>query len=158
MTHHLHAWAIRHHVSLQALDDLRAMLTATPDAPIDARLTSETDVQASLRVQASQRGDVLWRNNLGAGKLDNGSFVRWGLCNDSAALNEQVKSADLIGIRRVVITQEMVGRVIGQFYSVECKRPGWRYTGTKREVAQMRWAEHVVAMGGFAQFSTGELR
>lgn len=154
---HLHAWAIRHCVPAEALAELRAMLTATPDAQTDARLASEADVQATLRVLASQRGDVLWRNNVGAGKLENGSYVRWGLCNDSSALNEQVKSADLIGIHRLLITPEMVGTHIGQFYSVEVKRPGWRYTGTPREQAQLRWVEHVVAMGGFAEFSTGGL-
>lgn len=151
-------WAIRHSVSLEALRDLSAMLSRTVQTePPVTRGTTEADVQSRVRVMASERGDVLWRNNLGAGKLENGSHIRWGLCNDSARVNERVKSADLIGIKRVLITPQMVGSVIGQFYSVEVKRPGWRYAGTPREQAQLRWVEAVVAMGGAAEFSVGGL-
>jgi len=45
----------------------------------------------------------------------------------------------------------------GQFVSREVKRPGWRYTGTEREVAQLRWIEIVTALGGDAKFTTGDL-
>lgn len=120
---------------------------------------SESDVQAEVRLAASQRGDVLWRNNNGAGKLENGQFVRWGICNDSAALNEQVKSSDLIGITRVVVTPEMVGTVVGVFTAVEMKKPGWTYRGTKREIAQKSFLDTVTRMGGIGKFVTkvGEL-
>lgn len=154
----LHTWAIRHHVSLAALDELRAMLTATTQPERDLpEGTLEADVQAAVRVLASQRGDVLFRNNIGVLQDAQGRYVRYGLANDSKRMNEQVKSGDLVGIRRVLITSEMVGRYIGQFYSVECKRKGWRYAGTAREQAQLRWVETVVAMGGVAEFSTGGL-
>ena len=151
-------WAIRHHVSLVALAELSAMLSRTVQTePPAIRGTTEADVQSRVRVMASERGDVLWRNTVGAGKQENGSYIRWGLCNDSAKVNERVKSADLIGIRRVLITSQMVGSHIGQFHSVEVKRPRWRYTGTAHEQAQLRWIEAIVAMGGAAEFSTGGL-
>jgi len=116
----------------------------------------ETDIQAGLRIAASKRGDVLWRNNNGAGKLENGSFVRWGICNDSQALNEMCKSSDLIGIKRVTVTQAMVGKTVGVFYAREVKRSGWMYRGTAREVAQKRFIDIVNEMGGDAAFATGE--
>ena len=117
---------------------------------------SEEHAQVLIRMEASRKGLAMWRNNVGAGKLDNGSFVRWGLANDSTAVNTQIKSADLIGIRRVLITPELVGCVIGQFVSREVKHPGWRYTGTERERAQLAWAELVLSFGGDAAFATGE--
>jgi hypothetical protein len=106
-------------------------------------------------MEASAKGFRLFRNNVGAGKLENGSFLRWGLCNDSIAMNKKMKSADLIGPRPIVITPAHVGTVIGQFTSIETKRPGWKYRGTEEEEAQLRWAEFVIAFGGYAAFATG---
>lgn len=153
----LHDWSIRHHVSLQALQELHILLTSTVVAPPDTvEGALETDVQARVRVAASQAGDVLWRNNSGVLKNERGVPVRFGLCNDSEKLNEHAKSSDLIGIRRVLVTPAHVGRTVGVFYAREVKRAGWRYTGTPREVAQLRFIEAVVAMGGDAGFATSE--
>lgn len=119
---------------------------------------SESDVQARVRLLASQQGWRLWRNNVGAGKLENGSFLRWGLANDTPAMNKEVKSGDLIGIRPVLILPEHVGQVIGQFASLEIKREGWSHrAGDEREGAQMRWADLVNKLGGYAIISTGGL-
>lgn len=71
-------------------------------------------------------------------------------------MNKVIKSADLIGIRPVLITPGHVGLVIGQFVSREIKPTGWKYTGKAREEAQLRWAELVAACGGDAAFATGE--
>jgi len=49
----------------------------------------------------------------------------------------------------------MVGKVIGQFASVEVKRGGWKYKGTEHEQGQMAWANMVMANGGIAYFSSG---
>lgn len=119
-------------------------------------MTTEATIQAAVRLAASKRGDVLWRNNSGVLRDERGVPVRFGLCNESATVNASCKSSDLIGIRRVTITPDMVGQVVGVFYAVECKRAGWRYTGAPREVAQLRFIEVVRAMGGVAEFSTGE--
>lgn len=156
MTSRLHNWSIRHSVSLQALDELRILLTSTVPSPVASQGASESDVQARVRLAASQAGDVLWRNNSGVLKDERGVPVRFGLCNESKAVNDKCKSSDLIGIRRVEVTPAHVGHTIGQFYAREVKRAGWRYTGTPREVAQLRFIEAVVAMGGDAGFACSE--
>jgi hypothetical protein len=119
-------------------------------------MTPEGEAQNRVRLAASKLGARLWRNNVGAGKLDNGSFIRWGLANDSSAMNETLKSGDLIGIRPVLITAEHIGCIFGQFVSREVKRPGWRYCGTDRERAQKAWIDLVRSLGGDADFTTGE--
>lgn len=153
----LNTWAARHNIPPAAVAELRALLIGPDATSADPTARSEAAIQNEIRMEASRRGGRLWRNNNGAGKLENGSYVRWGLCNDSPALNAQVKSADLIGVLPVTVTPEMVGTVIGQFWSVECKRDGWKYAGTDREKAQLRWIEMITALGGRACFSTGEI-
>jgi len=108
---------------------------------------------SEIRMEASRQGMKLFRNNVGAGTLDNGSFVRWGICNDSASLNAKMKSSDLIGIKPVLITQGMVGHKVGQFIAREVKRPGWKYAGNAREKAQLRFIEWAVSMGADARFT-----
>ena len=156
----LNQWAIRHHVSMQAVHELLQMMGAAdadhPPAVTPGRaLSSEASVQAELRLNASKAGGRLWRNNRGAGYMQDGSFVRWGLANDSTAMNDVIKSHDLIGIKPVLIAADMVGTVIGQFWSREAKPAGWRYTGTPHEAAQLAWAELIVSLGGDAKFSNG---
>jgi hypothetical protein len=119
-------------------------------------MSSEASTSAIVRLEASRKGLRLWRNNVGAAMTDTGSFIRFGLANETAQMNKQIKSADLIGIRPVLITPEHVGRVIGQFVSRECKRPDWKWRGDEREQAQWRWAEIVASLGGDALIVTGE--
>ena len=119
-------------------------------------MSNEAAVSVQVRLEASRLGLRLWRNNVGAGYMQDGSFLRWGLANDSAAVNARLKSADLIGIRPVLITPQMVGAVLGQFVSREVKASNWRWRGTDREQAQMAWAELVNSLGGDAAFATGE--
>ena len=118
-------------------------------------MKSEDEVQAIVRLKYAQHNIVLWRNNTGALKDANGRLVRYGLCNDSAALNRSLKSSDLIGIAPRVITQADVGKTIGQFIARECKPEGWGYKGTEREIAQRRFIELVNSLGGNAGFTTG---
>lgn len=152
----LTAWAIRHGVSHVALAELRALWgDVEQQAPRLAVGTSEAAVQARTRVAVSRLGWRVWRNNVGAGKVD-GQFMRWGLANDSHMLNGAIKSGDLIGIRPVLVTPQHVGQTIGQFVSLECKATGWRFTGTERETAQQKWAQLVIALGGHAQFVADE--
>lgn len=97
------------------------------------------------------RGWHAWRNNVGAGTLDNGKFMRWGLANESRAVNEVVKSGDLIGFIPRVVQPFDVGLVIAQFFSCECKESGWHFNPRDpRDVAQKRWADLVNKSGGYA--------
>lgn len=152
----LEQWALKWGVSAAALQDLRVswgMLGR--EEPEEARGKSEAWASSAVRLEASDKGMRLWRNNVGALQDERGVPVRYGLANTSAALNREIKSADLIGIRPILITPMWVGCVIGQFVSREVKAPGWRYTGTDREKAQARWAQVVTSLGGDASFATG---
>jgi hypothetical protein len=113
-------------------------------------------VQSRVRLEASRKGVTLFRNQVGAMYDERGNFVRFGLANDSAQLNSRIKSADLIGMRPIVITAEMVGRTVGQFVSRECKRGDWSFTGDEHELAQLAWAAFVTSMGGDAAIVNGE--
>lgn len=119
---------------------------------------TEFEIQQRLRLDAANAGWVLWRNNVGVFKTERGVPVRFGLANDSAQMNKRVKSADLIGIKPVLITQDMVGTVIGQFVSLEVKHGDWKPgEDPDREVAQQRWIDLVNNHGGDAKFTTGNL-
>jgi hypothetical protein len=143
----LNHWAIRWAVPAAALHDLRRQMGVVTD-PVAAPPTkaiSEAALSNRVRIEASQKGMRLFRNNVGALQDARGVPVRYGLANDSAALNKLVKSADLIG-----------WDAEGRFLSVEVKEPGWSFTGTVRELAQQKWAELVLAAGGRALFVNKE--
>ena len=102
---------------------------------------TESENQQKARLLLAERGELIWRNNVGAtpaiktvqcpwchrSHVVRQRPVRYGLCNDSARLNATFKSADLLGITPVLITQEHVGQTLGLFRSVEVKRSGWRF-------------------------------
>ena len=153
-------WAARWSVPYEAIAELNEMfgLNGTNAiTPPKSGADTEDAALTAVRLEAPRKGVALWRNNVGALKREGGEgFIRFGLCNDSAALNAKLKSGDLIGIRRIQIMPEHVGHAIGQFVSREVKAPGWRFSGTDRENAQLAWARLVVANGGDAAFCTGE--
>lgn len=113
---------------------------------------NETEFQKLVQFEASRRGQRLWRNNVGATYDQTGRFIRYGLANESAAVNKNIKSGDLIGITPHIITPDEVGEMIGVFTSIEVKRPGWVYKGTGRETAQQRWINLIESLGGYAKF------
>lgn len=146
--HEIMDWARRHGVSLQAMRELQMLMTTGVGA---GGTGSESRVASAIKLEGAKRGDiVLWRNNVGALQDERGRWVRYGLANDSKATNERIKSADLIGIYRRVITPADVGRVIGQFLSVETKAEGWRPSQSARDIAQFAWATGVLSWGGAA--------
>lgn len=108
-----------------------------------------------IKLEASKKGVHLWRNNVGATYTADGAFLRYGLANESAQVNKVIKSSDLIGLRPILITPEMVGYTIGQFVAREVKKTNWRFTGTPREEAQLRFINLINSMGGNACFDTG---
>lgn len=153
-------WAAQWGVPMAAVEDLERRVglfgTQLSDEMRAASAgKSEAWAQSAVRLEAAQKGLQMFRNNVGALKDERGVPVRYGLANDSAAVNAKIKSADLIAIRPVLILPEHVGRTIGQFVSREMKPPGWHYTGTGREPAQLNWANLINAKGGDAAFATG---
>lgn len=153
-------WAQRYPEAAAALiRELSADAQHTPHA--DA---SEARAQQGVRLSIAQAGAYSWRNNVGATPSRCGHCggkqrpVRYGLANDSETLNKRIKSSDLILAIPRRITPEMVGTVIAQFGAVECKAPGWAYSGTEREVAQAAWLSLISGIGGFSAFSTGSIK
>lgn len=117
-------------------------------------MMSESAIQQRVRLEAARRGMQLWRNNVGACVDQNGRHIRYGLANESAAMNDIIKSSDLIGIMPVFITPEMVGTVLGVFTAIECKHEGWKLTpGDKRGQAQAAFHDLVRSVGGKAWFA-----
>jgi len=144
---------MRHRIGPEALQDLRRVLELCPPPPQNPADLSEGATQGAIRLEARRRGATLWRNNVGVLPDRMGRPVRFGLANDSAKLNERVKSSDLIGITPVKIGAAQLGRVLGVFTAVECKRGVWGWTGTGREKAQRRFIDLVRLYGGLAQFA-----
>jgi len=154
----LHEWAIKWGVSMEAFRDLQTTLgTYTPPLPEghESEGKSESWAQSAVRLEASQKGLKLFRNNVGALQDKTGRLVRYGLANDTKELNAVIKSGDLIGFRPVVIAPHHVGHTLAQFVSREIKAPGWQYTGADREPAQLAWCNLINAHGGDASFATG---
>ena len=153
----LSEWAKRWGVHPAAIVELKHLIGLGAGPPIPPRGNTEVVNQQKVRMKACKRGARLWRNNVGVLYDEKGRPVRFGLANDSASMNKQVKSSDLIGITPHKITLEDVGKTVGIFTSIEAKRDTWKYTGTAREVAQYTWIKLVISLGGIAKFSKGDL-
>jgi len=117
-------------------------------------MTSEAAVQQHIRTQIALTGVELWRQNVGACTDANGRVIRYGILNDSKHLNQRFKSSDLVGIRPILITADMVGQVVGVFAAIECKASNWTYRPNDEHTqAQQRFIDLVRAAGGFAGFA-----
>ena len=148
-------WAIRHGVSSAALAELKELLGALTESAHGTTVGFlENPVQNDIKLEASQKGARLWRNNVGGCYTAEGGFLRYGLCNESKRMNSLIKSSDLIGIKPLLITEAYVGTVIGQFVAREVKRPGWKYSNSPRERAQLKFLMLVATMGGDARFAS----
>lgn len=106
-------------------------------------MKTETDVQNLTRLAVQKAGGVAWRNNRGALKDARGIPVRFGLANDTSALDKVFKTGDLVGIGPG-----------GVFCMWECKKPGWKWCGDERERAQWAAICFVRERGGRAGFIT----
>ena len=150
----LDRWALRWHIPPHAIAELKASM-GIYKASVTVVGLSETAVQQQIRLEAGRRGVALFRNNNGACMDEESSrLIRYGLANDSKAMNEKLKSHDLIGVTPHVVTIQDVGATIGVFTSIETKLAGWKYTGTMREKAQLAWSGLIIKLGGRAQFAT----
>tara|TARA_R110000851_G_scaffold9579_3_gene35566 strand:- start:8696 stop:9115 length:420 start_codon:yes stop_codon:yes gene_type:complete len=139
---------------MAAIDEFRTGMGLNAQDSTGRPGTSEAGSQQRARLEAAQRGEVLWRNNVGACEDNRGNHIRYGLANESKQMNSKVKSSDLIGITPVVVVPEMVGHKIGVFTAREVKKPGWKFAGTPREIAQSKFGEIVLAHGGDFKFIT----
>lgn len=97
---------------------------------------SEQRIQQEIRIACSHGDTRLFRNNTGTLRDQNGRPVQFGLCKGSA---------DLIGWKRVTVTEEMVGTAVAVFASIEVKTA----TGRLRP-EQQQWLDAVQAAGGIA--------
>lgn len=156
----LSLWASRWGLPQECLADLVRVL-CSPAAVLERGVPggagkSEAWAQNAVRLEGARRGARLWRNNRGAVTTEDGRHIRYGLANDSAAMNKKIKSHDLVGVTPLTITPGHVGRTVGVFTSVEVKRPGWEFKpNDPHERAQLAWLHLVVALGGFATFAAG---
>ena len=97
---------------------------------------TEQDLQQQIRVQLGTGPIRLWRNNTGVLPDRQGRPVRFGLCPGSS---------DLIGLRTVTVTPDMVGQRLAVFAAVEVKAPKGRLTDQ-----QVHFLAAVGRMGGLA--------
>ena len=117
-------------------------------------MNNESSVQQYIQLTAPEEQTILMRNNSGALKDLTGRIVRYGLGNVSKKQNDTIKSSDLIGIRTITITQEMVGKQVGVFTAIEVKSSDWKMgkKPTAREKAQQNFLDWVFMRGGMAGF------
>lgn len=113
---------------------------------------SESDTSQELQINARHFNCTLLRNNSGACKDDTGRVVRYGLGHTSP--KQEFKSSDFIGITKIKITQEMVGKEIGVFTAFEVKKRVWNPLKKldDHENKQNNFLQWVRSMGGIAEF------
>ena len=110
-----------------------------------------TESQLSQKLRAignTASGYRLWRNNRGKYIDQRGNWVHYGIPTSSGG-------SDFIGIRPVTITEDMVGKTIGQFVAVEVKsESGMKPRDKKskdRMISQCRFLMQVEDIGGFSE-------
>lgn len=118
-------------------------------------MKDESTVSQEVVIKARYMDCSLMRNNSGACIDQEGRLVRYGLDNTSKVRNDKIKSSDYIGITKVVVTQEMVGKTLGVFTAVEMKREDWKHEKKKdkKETAQEAFINWVKSLGGYAGFA-----
>ena len=103
----------------------------------------ETELQNRVRalVNSPGTGCRVWRNNVGKRKID-GRWISWGLAPGSA---------DLIGLKTLQISADMIGSKIAVFTSLEIKT----LTGVEQS-DQIAWRQTIQKLGGIAEFIRSE--
>lgn len=148
-------------VSAAALDDLRTRLGhdgrfATQHVKRPEEGATEGHVLTKVQCEAGFKDTLLFRNNVGVLRDENGRPVRYGLANESKEENSRLKSSDLIGIRKVFIEPYMLGRTIGQFVAREAKHGAWVWgEDSSREVPQQTFGDVILSYGGDFAFASG---
>ena len=150
-------WANRWNIPPEAIAELGQLIGIEASRSVTPQHgMSEAAVQQRTRLKASEKGIRLYRNNRGVAYDNRGVPVRYGLANESPAMNKKLKSSDLVGIKPHIIKPGDVGRLVGIFMSVETKRANWIYKGKPSEVAQLAWLQLVISLGGIGMFVNDE--
>lgn len=115
-------------------------------------MKDESTVQQEVQIASRHFGCVLHRNNSGAAVDKTGRMIRYGLGHTSP--KQQFKSSDLIGITKIVITPEMVGRTVGVFTAFEVKKEDWNCNKMldEHELKQNNFLQWVRVNGGISAF------
>jgi hypothetical protein len=114
----------------------------------------ESEFQKRVMLELSANGDTVFRNHVGMGvfgKIDrnpHGVYVHQGRVLQ-CGLHQG--SGDLIGWRPVTVTQDMVGKTVAVFLSVEVKTANGRL-----RPEQKAWMEAVNKAGGIAVIERAE--
>ena len=80
------------HIPAQALAELLGILSPVMPSPAPTARHSEAAGAAQIRLAAGRAGVPLFRNNSGAMTDQTGRLIRFGLGNESPALNARWKS------------------------------------------------------------------
>jgi hypothetical protein len=107
--------------------------------------SDELAVQNAIRLEHGAGPARLWRNNTGALKDAQGRLVRYGLCPGSS---------DLIGLRTITITPDMVGQTVAVFTAIEVKDRG---RPTPEQLAFIAMVQQAGGLAGVAR-STDDAR
>ena len=92
----------------------------------------ETKIQNRIMRDMSEKGYLVWRNQVGLFKTLDGRTVNIGIKG----------SSDLMAVKPTVITPEMVGQTLAVFVAVEVKTA----TGRQSE-PQKKWQKAVEKLG-----------
>ena len=101
--------------------------------------SDEAKVQNDIRIACGAGPARLWRNNTGALKDAAGRLVRYGLCPGSS---------DLIGLRTITITPDMVGQTLAVFVAIEVKDRG---RATPEQQAFIAMVQQAGGLAGIAR-------
>lgn len=117
-------------------------------------MKDESVVQQEIQIEGPKYSSMLMRNNSGACVDNTGRLVRYGLGNISKKHNDRIASSDLIGITQVLITPDMVGKVVGIFTAIEVKKEAWNENKKldAHETAQLNFINWVKSLGGLGGF------
>jgi len=98
---------------------------------------TERQIQAEILSALGKRPDVrLFRNSVGHVEID-GRHITYGLCTGSS---------DLIGLKKLTITPDMVGKTVGVFVALEVKNERGR--PTKEQAAFVRMVKDFGGLAG----------
>lgn len=101
----------------------------------------EAAITREIQAKLTDKRSRMWRNNVGTLIDSRGIPISYGLAPGSS---------DLIGLRSITITPEMVGTTVAVFCAVEVKRPDV----TARPEHQQQFISIVNQLGGRAGFAT----